>query len=391
MTGSYLLWKSELQTPTTEDRRADRPTDPQKLSGFWRINAAKTKPDYPVAIWTEEGQGATIFQIGRKIMNTVEHDTEWHEFVAGSWLDCTAVTKADWSQALDTKFWPDGKPAMRMTDEEKMGIDVTPGDNNAPVSETLAEQIAALVEKAKAMPEPTTQAQADAATGILDKLRSLLRLAEAERVAEKEPHLEAGRAVDAKWSNIMSPAKDAGAELDARRKAYLRKEQQRLDDIAAEETRKRQEEARRAAQAERERLQREADERAAEERRRRQEEAAAKAAEAAAANDAAERQRLEDEAKAAEEAAANVQAEEVAEPEVEEVAPVEAERATAGTAYGRNSGLKKVKRGRITDMVAFLTANADNSDIKELAQKIANRLAKAGHAVAGMTIEEVRE
>jgi hypothetical protein len=399
MTPSYLLWKSEQATPTPPDRRADRPTEPHLLSGFWRIQAAKTKPDYPVAIWTEEGQSATIFQIGRKIMNTVEHAIEWDEFAAGSWLDCVAVTKADWSQALETKFWGDGKPSTRMTDEERLGIDIKPGDNNAPIEEALADQIAAAVEKAKATPEPTTQAEADAATGVVAKLRKLWKLADEARVVEKRPHDEAAAAVQTKWLAIMDPAKDEGAALDARRKAFLKKEQQRLDDIAAEENRKRQEEARRAQQAERERLQKEADERAAIEREQRRiaaEKAAeeARIAQEAAAADAskkAEADRLAAEAEAAEKAAAEEVVAEVVEVAEVAVETVTAERATAGTAYGRNSGLKKVKRGKIVDMAAFLAANVDNAEIKELAQKIANRLAKAGVTLPGMEITEVME
>lgn len=350
---NYDLWNAELKNPVPESDRLERSVDPLMMSGFWRIEAAKTKADYPVAIWTGEGQTATMFKIGLKLMNTEQNADKWQEFLDQTWPLCHAVSTPAYHAAMASGFWADGKPARKMSDEEKLGIDVKPGDNQAPVEEALADQIAALVEKADATPEPQTQEQANAATGILDKLRTLLKRAETERVAEKEPHLEAGRAVDAKWALVADPGKRAGVALDERRKSYLRKEQARLDALAAEETRKREE----AARAERQRL---ADE-----------ENARRAAEAAEQGDAP---------------AELVKPEDIAVPEV---APVEAQRATAGTEFGRASGLKKVKVAVIEDKAKLLAALADDDDMLAYLQSRADKAMKAKITLPGVKIEEV--
>lgn len=371
----WILWEAELLNPTPEERRADRSTEPREMSGYWRSVGPRTGYDMPVAIWTEANPqknptGATIFQRGTWLNNTIEDVRRWEDFIDKGWLKSVAVSREEWSKALDTGFWSDGKPAREMTDEEKLGIDVKPGSNNAPISETLSEQIAELVERANGLPEPKTQAEADAATIIVDKLRKLWKLADQARDTEKRPIDEQAKAVQVKWLHIMDPAKDAGAALDERRKTFLKKEQQRLDDIAAEENRKRQEEARRAQLAERERLQKIADEDAARENERRRIEAEekaekARAAQEAAAKDAAkqaEADRLAADAKAAEEAAAaTVVAEEVAAPEIV-VAEVQAERATAGGAFTRNSGLKATKVAVVTDPLRLVTHFIESAD-----------------------------
>jgi len=353
---SYDLWNAELLNPVPASDRLERTIKPTMMSGFWRIEAAKTKADYPVAIWTGEGQTATMFKIGLKLMNTEQDPNEWQDFLDRTWPLCHAVTTPAYHAAMASGFWADGKPARKMSDEEKLGIDVKPGDNQAPVEEALADQIAALVEKADATPEPQTQEQANAATGILDKLRTLLKRAEAERVAEKEPHLEAGRAVDAKWALIADPGKRAGVALDSRRKAYLLKEQARLDAIAAEETRKREEAAR--AEQERIRLEREAE----------------------------FRQHAEEAGLPQEDVDRHIAETPVPEVKVE---PVEAQRATAGTEFGRASGLKKVKVAVIVDKAALLAALADDADMLEYLQSRADKALKAKITLPGVKIEEV--
>lgn len=359
----YDLWRNERVALTPEDRRADRPTNPAHMLGFWRIVGAKTKPDYAVSIWARSpADEVVIFQIGRKKMATDENPVEWEEFTAGGWLDCVPVTKDDWSIALDTGLWPDGKPARKLTDDEKAGIAAGSGGNNPPRDEALADQIKNLAETIEATAEPKTQDEANDLSGLLDRMRSLLKLAEAERVKEKEPHLQAGRDVDARWKEITGPGSVAYDEAEKRRKAFLRKEQSRLDAIAAEETRKRQEEAR----AEQERIRREA------------EEAARKEAEAAGMSEAEIDRHVAE-----------------TEPDVPEiaVAPVEPERATAGSAYGASRGLKKVKRGRIDDAKVFAAALVEikHPDLMELLGRLADRAAKAGMAQPGMTIIETLE
>lgn len=323
MTQSWLYWKADLASPGTLNRDI---TDPG--CGFWRQRSAKTKPDYPIAIWFED---EPVVKVGNKVTRGQD---ALLEFLSGStWLNAVAVPHIDYLSAMENGKWPiDGKPARKMDEAERHDIDISEGDNAAPVEETLADQIATLAEKIDATAEPTTQDQANALSGLLDKMRALLKLAEVERVKEKEPHKTAAEQVDAKWREVKTPGEQAGIAGEARRKAFLRKEQARLDAIAAEERRKQQA----IIDAENERI--------------RQENAQREA-------DAAE--------KGEDTPAALV-------PEI--TAPAaEAPRATAGGTFGRSTGLRKVTvvdqvdaavlaqhfiDGKDADFISYLTDRA---------------------------------
>lgn len=364
MSNGYAVWKADRTNRMPASDRLNRTTEPHLLLGFWRIEGARTKPDYPVSIWQEDGEDAVIFQIGRQQpMNTATHEAEWHEFANGSWLKCHAVTKADWSTALEAGKWPDGKASRQLTEDEKLGIAPTAGSNDAPVEEALAAEIRELAAEITALPEPKSQTEADVMAGLLDKLRGLRKRAEGERVSEKEPHLAASREVDAKWKAIDAPGAAAYEAGEAKRKAFLRKEQARLDAEAAAERK-------RIAEETAARMKKEAEERAAA----LEAEAAARGEEAAAAPEI-------DEAEIA------AQAEAAAAEQVPE------QRAVAGGAYGTRRGLKTVKKGEIVDAKAFASALIDiqHGDLMALLQQLANRAAKAGMPQAGMKIVEIQE
>ena len=332
----YRYWRAELASPGSQSRdTADTPTD-----GFWRAQAAKTKPDYPVAIW-HEGEVETI-KIGRRQFDGGS-TAEGHDFRDGTWQHCVAVTKEIYDAAVDTGFWPDGKPARKMSDEERMGIEVGGGDNAPSTEDSLGDQIASLADIINNTDEPKTQDEANALAGRLDKMRALLKLAEAARVKEKEPDLQGGREVDAKWQAIGQPGGDAYRDGEAKRKAFLKKEQARLDAEAEE--------------------------------RRKQQQAEIEAQQAAAAAEAAER-------------GEPVPA---ATPAAAVVPPAEPQRARAGSTFGRATGLRKVTRAKITDIGKLLQALSTHKEMIEFAQTLANRAAKAGIPLDGMEIEEVME
>jgi len=331
----YNYWHKELKEPQSQERDTN-----EHIAGFWRIKAAKTKPDYPVAIWYVNNEQQLA--IGRQKPNAGENDT-WFDFIGMTFPKCEAITEQAYKQALETGFWSDGKPARKMDDNEKMGIDVSRGGNNPPIEESIADQIKNLADIAKDIPEPKTQEEANKATVIVDKLRGLWKVAEATRIKEKAPHDEAGKAVQAKWLPIMLPAKEEGVALDKRRKAFLLKEQKRLDDERAEKQRIANEEAKK----ETERLQAIAD------------------------------------AKAKEEGAGLAEKVEVAPVTVEEV------KATAGGDFGRNSGLRKTRVGVIVDFDKFIAAIKDAPDFIEFLDKKAQSAARSQIALDGLEIKEV--
>jgi hypothetical protein len=367
----YALWGKELVEPTPVERRGDRTTVPVLMNGFWRlVSDAKTKHDLPFAIWTDKGEDGqlkaeTIFQFGAtQPKNTVENKEQFERFATGWWLSAVAVTQKDWDIALRTGFWPDGRAAKEMTVAEKQGIEIPEGDNAPPKEESLADQIKSLADLINASKEPTTQAEASTLSGRLDKMRTLVGLAEAERVKQKEPHLTAGREIDDLWNAIKKPGQDAGNFGIELKRAYLKKEQARLQAIADEENRKREE----AAKAEREKIARETAARLAQEAEDRRKEAA----EAGATEE-----EIAESIPTAEEITAR--AEEVAAVAVAPVEKVEAQRATAGSSFGRSTGLRKVTVGEITDALAFATylIKAEDDDIMAALKKRAGQFARA--------------
>jgi hypothetical protein len=378
----HRLWRAELKSPTSEERRLDRPTDPLLMQGRWRIIGPRTGIDTPVAIWAEEGKDA-IFQKGRKTPIVTTDDgvptgkTEspvqtWQRFVDKDWLKCIAVSVDDYTMALTTGKWPDGKIAREFTDAEKLDIipdkPAAEGGNN-PVGEDgesvdlFHQQIvekaskAMLDLKAVKFPLPSLEV-AEKLAGIIETMRGLGKQGEPRRKEEKQPHLDAAAAVDGKWAflrDLSAAVQNGVTAIDA----FKRAEEARL-----------RREAEIAAAAERERLRLEAVE------------AARKQAEQDAAEALAHGQAFEE---PTEEAIA-----EQAEAEADQAmaaAPAPDVNVRVSTPHGRAVSKTKKKVGVITDKAAFIAALTGQADFDEWLQEKSNKLARAGTALNGMRIE----
>lgn len=370
MADQFDTWRAEREHLTPEDQRENRESRPDRIGGYWRRVRGKTLHDDPVMIFTDPDKsinptGATIIQTGPyPAMNSNDHEKRFYEFLSRDWLWCIPVTKEEYAVAMDTGFWPDDKkPARDMPREQKLGISIEGGGNNPPVEVSLELQISNLADDLDKATEPTSQDEADALTGKLDRMLALLKLAETEFEKEYRPLKSAADAISAKWKAIGTPGRTAHDKAKARRQQYLKREQQRLDAIAAAEAQKRRAEAEAAAKAERDRL--------AEEQRKKVEE------EAAAAGFSEEEGR-----ELAEHVAQSLPIPEVA------VAPVIAERAKSSSTFGRSAGLKKVPVGIITDKVKFITAITGQPDFDQFLADKVKKMAKAGVVVEGMKIEE---
>lgn len=382
MSNAYDLWHAELAKPTPAADRQQRSTDPKLMSGFWRIEGARTKASYPVAIWTREGEEATIFAIGaeKRPRNTVEHAAEWDEFVGGSWLNCIAVTKADWAFACETKAWPDGKPTKLLTEEQKLhrAADIIPDTpasegGNAGAEQTYDQMINAKmqvqIEAHKKLGKIDSAEKATAAAAILEAIRALGKLGNARREEDRAPHLAAAQAVQNLWKPILEPGSELVPVIVKEIADYAKAEQARLQAIKDEEARVERKRLQAIADAEaeqrRQQLQKEADERAA-----------------------AENERLAKEAAEKGEKPAAVAVPETVVVEAEEVV-VEAEQVAApkvSTTFGRAVSKAKVTKGRIVDKAAFIAAIDGQADFNEWLADKANRLARAKVALAGMEI-----
>lgn len=321
------------------------------IVGYWRMEGSRTKPAYPVALWRPDGAESMTFQIGRqRPMNSVTDATEWAEFLGSGWLHCKAVRKAEWAAALEHGIWPsDAKDSRQRTDDEKLGIAPTEGGNNPPREELIEDQIAAAVESAKKIEKVTNADEARKANEMAERLQALYRLGDAERDAQKRPHDEAAKAVQARWIPIITPAETERKRLIAAAKEWIKAEEVRVA---------------REAEAERKRRQAEID----------------------AANEAIR--------KANEEAAGNapIGAEPELQPELA-AAVVNVPKVQATSTFGRATSLRKVKKAQISDMKALALDLLDKQhpEFIGLIERLADRAAKAGIALAGMTIIETRE
>lgn len=292
-------------------------------SGYYRMRDGKGGPWLPVAIWNS-AHGTKICRVANGGHNAFE-----------VWTYCAGnpVRKEDARQAFETGVWPGDAPQA--------------GHNSGAVS--LAEQIkdyAALAIGWLRKSGIKDKASLDTAANYRAELLRLSKEADAQRTAEKKPHDDAAKAVQAKWKPIVDEADGAANELRQALTVFMREEERRLE-------------------AER-RAKWEAEQKAAE--------AARKAAEEARAL------QMRDDPIAA-----------LTSPEPElPMAPPEPEpvKVRAGGQRGRKTGLREVTLYTVTDHRACLAFFADHEEIKTLVGKLAERVAKTGVAVPGLTISK---
>jgi len=86
---------------------------------------------------------------------------------------------------------------------------------------------------------PRTQTEGDIVANYKAKFLEFENEAKEKHKAEKEPHLEAGRAVDRKWFPIRDDAEALKKQFDGIVQTWGRAEQARLDDLARIETERR--------------------------------------------------------------------------------------------------------------------------------------------------------
>lgn len=97
------------------------------------------------------------------------------------------------------------------------------GHNNPPAVEAMAlhvEDLFKLVSDTTDGAEVKTDEQEAALDGLLDDVRQAKKDSEANRKSEKQPHLDAGAAVDAAWKPILSRLDAAANEIKAKLTPY---------------------------------------------------------------------------------------------------------------------------------------------------------------------------
>lgn len=175
MTGEFDGWRALLQGkdwPIHEN---------EPLSGFWRSK------DAPVAIWRESGE----------VMCLIAGEAA---DVARAWPWCARrpVTQNDYWNAVETGKWPDS-----ITEPVRSNADPV-----TQISEAIDDLIAAAEQETGGADLIGDRAARDRLANYCTRLVELSREADSHRKLEKEPHLTAGREVDAKWNPVLDKARD---------------------------------------------------------------------------------------------------------------------------------------------------------------------------------------
>jgi hypothetical protein len=122
----------------------------------------------------------------------------------------------------------------------------TLGHNNPPPFEAWSIHIEELFEVANGIGEATSDEQEAALDGLLDDFRKAKRDADKERAAEKKPHDDAAKAVQAKWKPLIDRC-DIGSDAIKKALTPYRVAKQKAADEAARKAREQAEAERLAA------------------------------------------------------------------------------------------------------------------------------------------------
>jgi len=225
MDANYDYWNSAL--------RGDNPpaNEGNPQPGFYR--ARDSKGGFrPVAIWTGE-DGKIIAKIGDSLADHPED----------IWTYCCdkPVTHETYQAVMAGRQWPDDPPAR-----PSLGHNLSAD----PLDQIKAELASELEIADEFLAKPiTTQQDADKVGVWSRRVGEIAKRADGMRDTEKRPHLEAGRAVDAKWRDVIANAKELAGKLKAHVEPFLR-EQKRLEQERARKAAAEADRLRRAAQAE---------------------------------------------------------------------------------------------------------------------------------------------
>lgn len=218
MTNDFSWWQAAL----AGDRQPIDVNTPQ--SGFYKVRSKGGEAFIPVAFWWDSNTGELRCQINDRDLNTDLAIEKW------PYISKYPVSEAAYYERLQTGKWPNENEVLL-------------GHNQAPVDdsiEALTERIEDIAREAERLiAENPDGAQskdlADQASDIAQTLGALANKATDLHAIEKRPHLEAGRAVDAKWFGL----KDRANTLKTRLKfivltPWLTKAQQEAQKAAAE-------------------------------------------------------------------------------------------------------------------------------------------------------------
>lgn len=288
-------------------------------TGFYRRRLVKNGPFVPVAIWHDGNDWIAL--VNGRPANAVDIWT---------WVCQAPITKEAYDRVAAGGAWDDASEFAPLAPPD--------GRNADPENEleALRDQIESAKARLSEFEKIDSDEARDNAQSLRARLNELSREADTKRSAEKQPHLEAGKAVDALWQPLVKDAKACADKIAAAMSAY--------------ETAKLRQQREEQARMDRER--------------REAEEAAARASETGRPQAAPE---------------ATVEPDPI---------PAVAPTPIKGN-YGRAANISYVKVvTAITDQDALYQFLRDHGDLKRCLLDLAQRGVKAGHDVPGIATEE---
>lgn len=161
--------------------------------GFFRRRARKDGPWLPAAIWM--GKDKLVCRVGHVECDPHE---EW------TWLAKNPMPQEDVRTAFSTGKWP-----------SEILLEPTVGHNGPPadLSTMARDDIERATDWAKKNPTIDSKVNCDIAANLAAMLVKRANEVDEHRTKEKEPHLQAGRDVDAKWKPIVDDCKAAARAL----------------------------------------------------------------------------------------------------------------------------------------------------------------------------------
>lgn len=228
MAGEYTVWRKLLAGGKLG---VDVMIDDTPQCGFWRTRRSKEdRTLVGVAIWK-----ATDKFMAKRGEEIVPPDWVW------PYCAKNPITEEVYRAWERTARWPDDWP---ITEPQREGDGSNEPDDPAVMLKDQVDSASADVNK---FAEITSDDQAKQAQSLRARLNEIANEADKKRVVEKQPHLDASRAVDGKWQPIIQKAKEFGEALrkamgawetkKAKKAAAELAEKQRLEREAAETAR----------------------------------------------------------------------------------------------------------------------------------------------------------
>lgn len=175
--------------------------DSEAFPGFYRKRTGKAAGYVPCAIWEQDGNLVALVD-----GQAADPSAVW------SYVADKPISEAHYRERVETgKWWDEDSATTASLSPPPIGHNQGPTDP----AEILSEQITAALAGVDAYAEVKDDETASKAQSLRSRLLELSREADGIRVKTKEPHLEAGRAVDTLYQPLVKNSK-AGADTIAK-------------------------------------------------------------------------------------------------------------------------------------------------------------------------------